>query len=37
MVSDHVEELQSTPLGGGVEPEVHSPSLVGMLSPVTPG
>lgn len=33
---DHVEELQSPPIGGGVELEVHGPHLVRMLSLVSP-
>jgi len=33
---DHVQELESAAIGGGVELEVHGPNLVGMLGPVTP-
>ena len=36
MLVDHVQELESAAIGGGVELEVHGPHLVGMLGPVTP-
>jgi hypothetical protein len=32
---DHVQELQSAAIGGGIELKVHGPHLVGMLGPVT--
>ena len=35
MLIDHVQELESAAVGGGVELEIHGPHLVGMLSPVT--
>ena len=36
MFIDHVQELQSPPIGGGVELEVHGPHLMRVLSLVTP-
>jgi hypothetical protein len=33
---DHVEELQPSPIGGGIELEVHGPDLVRVLGLVTP-
>jgi len=33
---DHVQELQSAAVGGGIELEIHGPYLVGMLGPMTP-
>jgi hypothetical protein len=33
---DHIQELESAAISGGVELEIHGPHLVGMLSPVTP-